>query len=69
MWGNIDLNYVMTYASPKDVKQVVKDTIKVASRNGGFILSTCNTMIECIPTENVLAMMEAAEEMDQLMHV
>lgn len=62
LWGNIDLNYVMTYAPIEEVKQVVRNTISVASSNGGFILSTCNVMVECIPPENVLAMMEAAEE-------
>lgn len=62
LWGNIDLNYVMTFAPAEEVKQVVRDTIRVASRNGGFILSTCNIMVECIPPENVLAMMDAAEE-------
>ena len=62
LWGNIDLNRVMCFASPEEVKQVVRETIAAASENSGYILSTCNSMIDCIPTENVLAMMEAAEE-------
>ena len=62
LWGNIDLNHVMTNAPAEEVKKVVHDTIRVASPNSGFILSTCNVMMGCIPTENVLAMMEAAEE-------
>jgi len=62
LWGNIDLDYVMTFAKPDEVKKVVKETIEIASRNGGFILSTCNTMVDAIPPLNVLAMMAAAEE-------
>ena len=62
LWGNIDLNQVMCFAPPEEVKQVVRDTIDAAWHNGGFILSTCNTMIDSIPTENVLAMMEASRE-------
>ena len=62
LWGNIDLNHVMTNAPAEEVKKVVHETIRVASPNSGFILSTCNVMMGCIPTENVLAMMEAAEE-------
>lgn len=62
LWGNIDLNYVMSYAPAEEVKKVVRKTISVASPNSGFILSTCNVMVGCIPPENVLAMMEAAEE-------
>ena len=61
LWGNIDLNYVMCFASPEEVKRVVQEIISIAGDNGGFILSTCNSMVDCIPPENVLAMMEAAE--------
>lgn len=62
LWGNIDLNYVMSFASPEEVRQVVRDTIRVAAPGSGYILSTCNVMVSCIPPENVLAMMEAGEE-------
>ncbi len=62
LWGNIDLDYVMCFAKPDEVKRVVKETIDVAGVNGGFILSTCNSMVDSIPPENVFAMMEAAEE-------
>lgn len=62
LWGNIDLNYVMTFAPAEEVKKAVRNTISAASRGGGFILSTCNVMVECIPPQNVLAMMDAAEE-------
>ncbi|MGN0999793.1 MAG: uroporphyrinogen decarboxylase family protein [Faecousia sp.] len=62
LWGNIDLNEVMCFASPEEVKRVVRNTMNAASREGGFILSTCNVMIDCIPNENVLAMMEASEQ-------
>lgn len=62
LWGNIDLNYVMTMASPEEVKAVVRQTIRQTGYGKGHILSTCNAMIEAIPDENIYAMMEAAEE-------
>ena len=62
LWGNIDLNHVMCYASPEEVKQTVRETIRAASGGGGFILSTCNCMIDSIPPENVLAMVQAGRE-------
>lgn len=62
LWGNLDLNHVMCFASPEEIKQVVRKTIEAAGQDGGLILSTCNSMVDCIPPENVLAMMEAAEE-------
>ena len=62
LWGNIDLDYVMCFGSPQDVKKAVRETIRVAGKGGGYILSTCNTMISSIPRENVFAMIEASEE-------
>lgn len=60
LWGNLDLNELMCFAPPQKVRQAVRETIAAAGENGGFILSTCNTMIDSIPAENVLAMMEAS---------
>lgn len=60
LWGNIDLDYIMSFASPEEVKINVEKTLQIAGEGGGFILSTCNTMIDSIPAENVIAMMEAA---------
>lgn len=61
LWGNIDLDYVMTFAAPDEVERVVKETIRVAGAGGGYILSTCNSMVGSIPPENALAMARAAE--------
>lgn len=60
LWGNIDLNYVMSMASPDEVRKNVRETLEAAGGNGGHILSTCNAMVDAIPVENVYAMMEAA---------
>lgn len=61
LWGNIDLDYIMCRASPDEVRASVKETIKKAGADGGYILSTCNTLISSIPQENIYAMIEAAE--------
>jgi len=61
LMGNIDLDYVMTFSPPQEVERVVKETIDIAARGGGFILSTCNTLINAIPVENALAMYNFAE--------
>lgn len=63
LWGNIDLNYVMSMASPEEVRRNVRETIEAAAGNGGHILSTCNAMIDAIPEENIYAMMEEAGAM------
>lgn len=61
LWGNIDLDYIMCFGSTEEVKADVRKTIDIASPGGGFILSTCNTMVDIIPTANIFAMMEEAE--------
>jgi uroporphyrinogen decarboxylase len=58
--GNIDLDYVMTMAPPAEVQEVVMRTIDAAAPGGGFILSTCNALIDAVPPANALAMYETA---------
>lgn len=60
--GNIDLDYIMTFASADEVKKNVEETICAAAKGSGFILSTCNTLVDIIPPENAFAMYETAEE-------
>lgn len=62
LWGNLDLDYLMCFGTPDEVKKEVRRVIDIANQNGGFILSTCNTMVSSIPPENVLAMMEEADK-------
>jgi len=38
----------------------VKKTIDAAASGGGFILSTCNALIEAVPPANAIAMYETA---------
>lgn len=54
--GNIDLDWVMTMASPEEVDRVTRQTIETAGPGGGYVLATCNTLIDAIPPENALAM-------------
>ncbi len=64
LWGNIDLDYIMSFGTPDEVRQNVKETIDIAAKGSGFILSTCNTMVDVIPAENAIAMYQTAEEYD-----
>ena len=57
--GNIDLDYIMTMASASEVFENVRQTIEEAAPGGGYILSTCNTLVDAIPECNALAMYEA----------
>lgn len=61
LMGNIDLDYVMTAAPAREVAEVVKRTIDIAAPGGGYILSTCNALIDAIPDDNALAMYRTAD--------
>ena len=60
--GNIDLDYLMTRGSPNQVRTEVFRLLELFGLNGGYMLSTCNTLIDAIPDENALAMYGAAED-------
>jgi uroporphyrinogen decarboxylase len=61
LMGNIDLNYVLSFGTPTEVEEAVKQTIAVAAPGGGYILSTCNTLIRAIPPVNALTMYHAGD--------
>ena len=62
LMGNIVLDYIMTFASPAEVEETVKKTIDIAAPGGGFILSTCNILVDIIPPENALCMYRTGHE-------
>ena len=61
LMGNIDLDYVMTMATPTEVEEEVKRTLDIAAPGGGYVLSTCNALIDAIPDDNALAMYQTAD--------
>ena len=63
LWGNIDLDYILCFAPENEVRENVRKTIKIAGKNSGFILSSCNILVDVIPPENVLAMYDEANKL------
>lgn len=55
LWGNMDLDYLMTNGTPEEVRQEAGRLIQNMG-DTGFILSTCNTLIDPIPAENAIAL-------------
>ncbi len=64
-WGNIDLTYTLSYGTPAEVEAEVKQRIAKLAPNGGYILSTANSIIDSCKTENILAMIDAAKKYGQ----
>ncbi|MEW6048960.1 MAG: uroporphyrinogen decarboxylase family protein, partial [Bacillota bacterium] len=60
--GNIDLDYILTQASPDEVENSVKDTILTAGSGGGYIISSANSLTDYCKVENVLAFAQAVNK-------
>lgn len=53
--GNVDLNYLLPFGTPEEVKKEVKALAEIAGPTG-FILSTCNILTDAVKVENAKAM-------------
>lgn len=60
--GAIDTQRVLPFGSPADVRAEVKRVIDILGPGGGYMLSSVHTVMNDVPPENVLAMVEAARE-------
>jgi uroporphyrinogen decarboxylase len=62
LMGNIDCGFLST-ASTEAITTTVKDLLTMATRGGGFILSTSSGYLgDDVPAANVIAMYHSAEE-------
>jgi uroporphyrinogen decarboxylase len=60
--GNIDLRYTLVNATAEEVRQEVKQRIEKIGYNGGYIISSANTITRYCRNENILAMRDAILE-------
>lgn len=62
LMGNLDLDRLMPFGTPEEIESQVRWLCENIGPGGGFILSTCNILIDAIPSENALAMYRAVEK-------
>jgi uroporphyrinogen decarboxylase len=60
--GNIDCAHLLSFGSPEDVREAVKECIREASPGGGHVISSSNVIHDGVPPENYAAMISAAKE-------
>lgn len=60
--GNIDCTQLLPHGTPEEVRRVVKKCIEDAAYDGGFMLSSSNSIHAAVAPENYLAMIEAGKE-------
>ena len=59
-WGTVDIQEVMPYGTPDDVRAEVRERIRTVGPGGGFILAPSHNIQPDVPLENILAFYDAA---------
>mgnify|MGYP005840561667 CR=1 FL=1 len=60
--GNLDISKLLPFGTPWEVDQAVKELIRDVGYDGGFILTTCNGIMEDVPVANAISMHLACEK-------
>jgi uroporphyrinogen decarboxylase len=60
--GGMDTHRVLPYGTPDDVRAEVRRVIGTLGQGGGYMLGAVHTVMNDVPAENVLAMVDAVEE-------
>jgi len=60
--GGIDTHRVLPFGTPEDVRQEVRRVIDILGPGGGCMIGAVHTIMNDVPPENVLAMVDAVEE-------
>ena len=60
--GGIDTQRVLPLGTPEIVREEVHRVIKILGPGGGFMVAAVHTIMNDVPPENVLAMVDAVEE-------
>ncbi|RME05452.1 MAG: hypothetical protein D6803_08895 [Anaerolineae bacterium] len=60
--GAIDTHRILPYGTPEEVRQEVRRVIEILGPGGGYMVASVHTIMDDVPPENVLAMVDAVEE-------
>lgn len=57
-WGGISTQTLLPYASVDEVTKVIRETMSIMGRNGGYIAAPSHAVPGDVPPENITAMIE-----------
>jgi uroporphyrinogen decarboxylase len=60
--GGIDTRRILPFGSTEDVRQEVRRVMQILGPGGGCMIGAVHTVLNDVPPENVLAMVDAVEE-------
>ena len=64
--GGVDTQHTLPFGSPEDVKKEVLERCRIFSPGGGFVFNTVHNIQALTPTENIIAMVDAVREFNDL---
>ncbi len=63
LWGGgCDTHFVLSRATPEEVRQHVREQVAILSPGGGFVFQQVHNILADVPPENVIAMFDAVNE-------
>ena len=60
--GAIDTHRVLPYGTPEEVRREVKRVMEILGPGGGYMVASVHTIMDDVPAQNILAMVDAVEE-------
>ncbi len=60
--GAMDNQYTLPFGTVEEVRQEVRDNLRILGEGGGYILAPCHNLQPITPIENILAMYQTAYE-------
>jgi uroporphyrinogen-III decarboxylase len=61
-WGGIDVQQVLPFGTPEDVRRFVRERVEILGSGGGYILSSSHNLLKAFPLANILAMYDEAKK-------
>jgi len=58
--GGIDTQEILPFGTKESIEKIVKDTIEIMNRDGGYIFAAAHNIQEDVPPQNLVYMLEAA---------
>ncbi len=60
--GAIDTHHILPHGKPEEVREEVRRVIEIMAPGGGYMVSSVHTVMDDVPAENILAMVDAVDE-------
>ena len=60
--GAVDTQHILPDGTPEEVRQEVRRVINILGEGGGYMAASVHTIMNEVPPENILAMVDAVEE-------